>query len=85
MEALRAYLKTLTPDQQEAFAVRCGTTIGYLRKAMSKRQELGTEIVIAIERESGGQVRCEDMRPNVDWAYIRGTAPQDTSTTQSAA
>lgn len=27
----------------------------------------------AIERETGGVVRCEDLRPDVDWAYLRGT------------
>lgn len=25
----------------------------------------------AIERETGGQVRCEDMRPDVEWAVLR--------------
>lgn len=28
----------------------------------------------AIERATDGQVRCEDMRPDVDWAYLRNTA-----------
>lgn len=27
----------------------------------------------AIERATGGAVRCEDLRPDVDWAYLRGT------------
>lgn len=26
-----------------------------------------------IERITGGQVRCEDLRPDVDWAYLRAT------------
>lgn len=25
----------------------------------------------AIERHTGGKVRCEDLRPDVDWAYLR--------------
>lgn len=29
----------------------------------------------AIERATNGAVRCEDLRPDVDWAYLRGTAP----------
>ncbi|MBR0568383.1 helix-turn-helix domain-containing protein [Azoarcus sp. L1K30] len=28
----------------------------------------------AIEKETGGEVRCEDLRPDVDWAYLRGTS-----------
>lgn len=27
----------------------------------------------AIERATNGAVRCEDLRPDVDWAYLRGT------------
>jgi len=26
-----------------------------------------------IERETGGRIRCEDLRPDVDWGYLRGT------------
>jgi DNA-binding transcriptional regulator YdaS (Cro superfamily) len=73
MEELRAYLKTLSPVEQEAFAARCKTTIGYLRKALSKGQAIGESIVIAMERESARAVTCESIRPDVDWAYLRGT------------
>lgn len=31
----------------------------------------------AIERATSGAVRCEDLRPDVDWAYLRGTHPTD--------
>lgn len=26
-----------------------------------------------IERLTGGRVRCEDLRPDIDWAYLRAT------------
>ena len=26
-----------------------------------------------VERATNGAVRCEEMRPDVDWAYLRGT------------
>lgn len=32
------------------------------------------ERCIAIEKATKGEVRCEDLRPDVDWAYVRGTA-----------
>jgi DNA-binding XRE family transcriptional regulator len=32
------------------------------------------ERCIQIEKATGGKVRCEDLRPDVDWAYLRGTA-----------
>lgn len=79
MEALRAYLKRLEPSAQRTFADKCGTTIGYLRKKISlsntskKPQRLGEHIVIAMERESCGEIRCEQMRPDVDWSVLRSS------------
>jgi DNA-binding transcriptional regulator YdaS (Cro superfamily) len=73
MDCILTYLKKLPPDQQERFAARCGTTVGYLRKAVSAEQKIGETIAINMERESDGEIRCESVRPDVDWAYIRGT------------
>ena len=33
------------------------------------------ELCIPIEKATQGAVRCEDLRPDVDWSYLRGTAP----------
>ena len=33
----------------------------------------------AVERATDGAVRCEEMRPDVDWAYLRGTVAVDTA------
>lgn len=71
MESLRAYLNNMSTQDQVAFATRCETTVGYLRKVISTGQQLGEGLCIAIDRESGGSVRCEDLRPDVDWAYLR--------------
>lgn len=71
MEKLRAYLNSLTPSEQEAFAERCDTSLSYLRKAISKKHNLGMGLVICIERESAGQVRGEDLLPDLDWKYLR--------------
>ena len=73
MDKLRAYLNSMTPAQQDEFARRCGTTIGYLRKAISAGQQLGESICINIDRESAGHVRCEELAADVDWAYLRAS------------
>jgi len=73
MESLRAHLNKLEPQAQAAFAANCGTTVGYLRKVISAGLRLGERLCIAIERETSGKIRCEDLRSDVDWAYIRGT------------
>lgn len=74
MQSLREYLNCLEPTEQTDFAGRCDTSIGYLRKAISISQKISERLVIAIERESKGKVRCEDLRPDVDWAFLRGTS-----------
>lgn len=73
MEKLRTYLNSLTPDEQRAFAARCNTSVGYLRKACSTKQALAERLCIDLERESVRRVLCEDLRPDVDWAFIRNT------------
>lgn len=30
----------------------------------------------AIERMTNGQVTCEELRPDVDWGYLRASAPR---------
>lgn len=73
MECVLAYLNSLPVDKQARFARRCGTTVGYLRKAVSQNQRLGANIIISMERESAGKITCEQVLPDVDWAYLRGT------------
>jgi len=75
MQSLREYLNSLPVGEQESFADACGTSIGYLRKAISIDQRLSEALAISIERESGQRVTCEDLRPDVDWAYLRTRRP----------
>lgn len=72
---LKRFLRNLPdPQARAAFAVKCGTTINYLRKVLSKRHfEPDAPLCIAIERESGGEVKCEELRPDADWAFLRAT------------
>lgn len=75
MQKLLDYLNGLEPAERDAFAMRCETTMGYLRKAISVGQKIGAEICIRIERESDGAVQCEHIRPDVDWLAIRNRKP----------
>lgn len=65
METLRSYLKTLSPLEQADFARRAGTTIGYLRKALSKGQRFGGALVRQLHVNSGGHVCLTDLRPDI--------------------
>jgi DNA-binding transcriptional regulator YdaS (Cro superfamily) len=74
VEELRTFLNSITRAEQDDFADRCDTSLGYLRKAISTRERMRESLVINLERESKGAVRCEPLRPDVDWAYLRGTS-----------
>lgn len=63
------YLNKLSRNEQHELAQRCGTTVGYLRKAVSVRQQLGAELCTQLELASSGQVTRRDLRPD-DWHRI---------------
>lgn len=77
MDKLLAYLNSLSTQAQRDFATRCGTSVGYLRKAVSTGQQLGESLCINIDRESAGHVRCEDLAPSVDWAHLRNSSTRE--------
>lgn len=65
MDTLRAYLATLSPAEQASYAARCGTTIGYLRKALSTKPKLDGALVRRLDEESGGAVCRVELRPDI--------------------
>jgi len=65
METLRAYLLTLPVPEQTAFAARAGTTIGYLRKALSTKPRLDGALVRRLDEESNGAVSRHDLREDI--------------------
>ena len=57
---------------QAALARHCGV----VQTAVSNwraRESIPAEYCPAIERATDGAVRCEDLRPDVDWQVLRGT------------
>jgi DNA-binding transcriptional regulator YdaS (Cro superfamily) len=64
------YLAT-SGQTQRALADRLGVTPALIWQWINGRRPIAVEQAIAIERESGGVVTCEEMRPDVDWAYLR--------------
>lgn len=65
MDTLRTYLATLTPSDQADYAVRAGTSIGYLRKAMSKGQRFDGALARRLDEQSDGAVSRHDLREDV--------------------
>jgi DNA-binding transcriptional regulator YdaS (Cro superfamily) len=76
MEKLRAYLNSLSLDDQKAFSLRCGASIGYLRKAISINQQLSEGLCLRLAMESGFSLQPEDLRPDINWQALRAAFQQ---------
>lgn len=53
-----------------------GLAVGVVSQVVNnwlRRGNVPAEYCPAIERATAGRVRCEDIRPDVDWAYLRAT------------
>lgn len=63
-----------------------GDWVGVTKAAVWQWKQKGRKTPIEhcpeIERRTAGAVRCEDLRPDFNWAALRATQPQ---TTQEAA
>lgn len=71
---LKTYLQGLDGEAREAFAGIVGSTVGHLKNISYGYKPCGEGLAIQIEKHTDGAVRCEELRPDVDWAYLRGTA-----------
>ncbi|WP_095065337.1 YdaS family helix-turn-helix protein [Pseudomonas sp. Irchel s3f19] len=70
---LSEYLKTMDKEGLAAFARCCGTSAGQLKQVAYGNRRASAGLAVSLDRETGGAIRCEDMRPDIDWAYLRNT------------
>lgn len=82
METLRAYLATLIPAEQADYALRSGTTINYLRKALSKGQRFDGGLVRQLHIQSDGAVSLSELRPDIWPAADAATLEADPDATR---
>ena len=71
---LKSYLTDLSGPERDAFATLVESSAGHLRNISYGYKRCAESLAISIERESRGAVRCEQLRPDVDWAFLRGTS-----------
>ena len=67
---LKTYFKT---HKQTDLARAMGVTQGAVHQWASGLTRVAVERCIEIERATARAVTCEDLRPDVDWGFIRGT------------
>lgn len=70
---LHDYLKPLGKEDLESLAIRCGTSVGQLKQVAYGYRRPGAALAISLERETGQAVTCEELRPDIDWAYLRAS------------
>ncbi|MBZ3661962.1 transcriptional regulator [Pseudomonas monteilii] len=68
---LSEYLKTMERHELEALARRCGTSVGQLKQVAYGNRRASAGLAVSLDRETGGKIRCESLRPDIDWAYLR--------------
>ena len=66
--------KYLESTSASDLAATVGISNAYLSQIKSGVRKASSQVCISIERATSGAVRCEDLRPDVDWAYLRGTS-----------
>lgn len=74
----KAFFLAIPRPERPAFAEKCGVSVGQLHNIAYGLRPCATELAIEIEKASEGRVRVEESCPNVDWAYLRGTAQPPT-------
>lgn len=69
--SLHSYIKTLYKQAFDRFAASCKTTVGQLRQVAYGNRRASAKLAINIERETSGAVTCEELRGDIDWAFLR--------------
>lgn len=70
---LKTFLQGLQKPKREELAQRCSTSVKHLQNIAYGYKTAGEKLCIDLERESRGAVSCEELRPDVDWNFLRNT------------
>lgn len=69
---------------QTAIAALCNVSKGAVNQWKDPDRRVPAEYCPLIERATSGQVRCEDLRPDVAWDVLRLQAAQPTDEVSQA-
>lgn len=80
---LLEYIRPMTAEELKAFAGLCGSTVGQVKQVAYGRRA-SAELAIRIDIASGGGVRCEDIRADINWGYLRGESQESVQEAEAA-
>lgn len=66
-------MNEITVDRRREIAAKSGIGDAYLYQILTGRKVATPQLCITLERESRREITCEQLRPDIDWAYLRGT------------
>lgn len=64
---LKEYWDQIPAKQKEAFAKRCGCTVGHMRNVANGYKPVTEKLAYAIDRVTSGVVPKEKLRPDFQW------------------
>ena len=67
---------TAIVGSMQALAELLGVTKGAVGQWKLEGRRVPAEHCPSIERQTGGKVLCEHLRPDVDWAVVRGKSSE---------
>lgn len=67
LKKLVEYFQQPNGDTQSGFAGRLGVSQGLVGQWQTGRSKITPEMAPAVERETGGFVKCEDIHPKFEW------------------
>ncbi|WP_372822178.1 transcriptional regulator [Pseudomonas parafulva] len=68
---LSEYLKTMDSEGLDTLARSCGTSAGQLKQVAYGNRRASAGLAVNLDRETGGEILCESLRPDIDWGYLR--------------
>lgn len=77
IDSLKKYVSSLGDDaEREDFAALCGTTFGHLRQIYYGHRTCDAGLAIEIEKNTHQVVKCEELRADIDFGYLRNANQQ---------
>lgn len=62
---LKEYIRFLTPEERQAFAVKANTSVGYLYQLAGGHRKAGALLAKNIEIITSRRVKAVDLRPDI--------------------